>query len=84
MANKKKIRLGDQEVDATVVPFRGDIEHWNEYLLDDQTVVRIKLVVREIVRLDGHYDEEGNPAYVINSMNVTHVSSPEDLKKGGG
>jgi hypothetical protein len=83
VGRKKRIRLGDQEVDATVVHFRGDVEHWNEYLLDDGTVVRLKAVVREIVRLDGHYDEEGNPAYVINSMNVTHVSAPEELKGGG-
>lgn len=81
MGRKRKIRLGDRDVDATVVHFRGDVEHWNEYLLDDQTVIRLKPVVREIVRLDGHYDEEGNPVYVINSTNVTHVSAPEELKR---
>lgn len=85
MGRKKKIQLADGSfIDATIVPFRGDVEHWNEYLLDDGTVVRIKLVATEIARLDGQYDAEGNPAYVINSSNVTHVSAPEHLKKGGG
>jgi hypothetical protein len=84
LGRKKKIRLQDGSfADATIVPFRGDVEHWNEYLLDDGTVVRMKLVVTEVARLDGEYDDEGNPVYVINSSNVTHVSAPEDLKKGG-
>ncbi len=84
MGRKKKIPLPDGTfIDATVVPFRGDVEHWNEYLLDDGTVIRLKPVVTEIARIDGQYDAEGNPAYVINSTNVTYVSAPEDLKKGG-
>lgn len=80
---KKKIPLPDGSfADAEVIPFRGDVEHWNEYLLDDGTVVRMKAVVTEITRVDGHYDMEGNPMYVINSTNVAHVSSPDELKKG--
>ncbi len=43
----------------------------------------MKSIVTEVARLDGEYDAEGNPAYVVNSTNVTHVSAPEDLKKGG-
>jgi hypothetical protein len=82
---KKKVQLPDGSfADAEVMPFRGDVEHWNEYLLDDGTVVRMKAVVTEIARVEGQYDTEGNPAYIINSTNVTHVSSPEELKKGGG
>jgi hypothetical protein len=82
---KKKIQLPDgSTADAEVIPFRGDVEHWNEYLLDDGTVVRMKAVVTEISRVDGQYDMEGNPVYVVNSANVTHVSSPEELKKGSG
>lgn len=81
----KKITLPDgSSVEAEVIPFRGDVEHWNEYLLDDGSVVRMKAVVTEIVRVPGQYDNEGNPAYIVFSTNVTHVSSPEELKKGGG
>ena len=65
------------------MPFRAGSEHWNEYLLDDGTVVRVKLVAQEIVRIDGQYDPMGNPAYAVFSTNVTHVSAPEDLKEGG-
>ncbi len=70
--------------DADIIGFSGDVEHWNEYLLDDGTVVSMKAVVTEIARVVGQYDAEGNPAYVVFSTNVTHVSYPEELKKGGG
>lgn len=84
MGRKRKVQLQDGSfIDATIIPFRGDVEHWNEYLLDDGTVVRVKLVATEVVRVDGEYDGEGNPVYVVYSSNVTHVSAPEDLKKGG-
>jgi len=85
VARTKRIQLQDGSyIDAEIVPFRGDVEHWNEYLLDDGTVLRMKSIVREVVRLDGHYDAEGNPAYIVDSANVTHVSAPEDLKRREG
>jgi hypothetical protein len=78
---RKTVRLGNQEFEGEVVPFRGDVEHWNEYLLDDGTVVRMKAVAMEMVRVDGQYDAEGNPLYIINSTNVTHVSAPDELRR---
>jgi len=79
---RKTVRLGNQELEGEVIPFRGDVEHWNEYLLDDGSVIRMKIVATEMVRVDGHYDGEGNPLYMIGSTNVTHVSSPDNLKGG--
>ena len=52
MAGTRKFRQADgEEVEAEVIPFRSTGEHWNEYLLDDGTVFRIKLVVTEIARV---------------------------------
>jgi hypothetical protein len=79
---KETVRLGNQEFEGEVVPFRGNVEHWNEYLLDDGSIIRMKIVATEMVRVDGQYDAEGNPLYMINSTNVTHVSSPDELKGG--
>lgn len=63
------------------MPFQTGGEHWNEYLVDDSTVLRVKLVATEVIRADGHYDQEGNPMYLLNSTNVMVVSSPEDLQR---
>jgi hypothetical protein len=77
---RKTVRLGNQEFEGEIIPFRGNVEHWNEYLLDDGSVVRSKVIAVEMVRVDGQYDAEGNPLYIINSTNINHVSSPDELK----
>ncbi len=82
MERKKRIKTPDgRTVDATELSFRTSGENWNEYLVDDGTVVRIKLVVTDIARVDGEYDAEGNPAYVIKSANVTAISVPDELRR---
>lgn len=69
--------------DGTELTFQSGGEHWNEYLVDDGTVIRIKLVVTDVVRVDDAFDQEGNPVYVVASTNILTVSAPDDLKKGG-
>lgn len=81
MARKKKINLGGTMVEGTEIGFRPSGEHWNEYLLDDGTVVRIKLVLTGVVRIDGMYDAEGEPVYFANSTNVMGVSAPDELRR---
>lgn len=68
-------------LEGTELSFRSSGENWNEYLVDDGTVVRVKLVVTEIVRIDGEYDDEGNPAYVIKSTTVPAISPPDELRR---
>ena len=71
------------EFDAIILPFQAGVEHWNEYLVDDGSVIRIKLVVTEVLRLEGQYDPAtGDPIYIAKSQNIVNVSSPENLKKG--
>lgn len=81
MTRKKKVNLNGTIVEGTEIGFRPSGEHWNEYLLDDGTVVRIKLVLTSVVRVDGMYDDNGEPVYLVNSQNVMGVSSPEDLRR---
>ena len=56
----------------------------NEYLVEDGSVLRVKLVATEVIRLDDQYDNEGNPIYVVNSTNVLAVSAPEALMRKEG
>ncbi len=82
MERKKTIDTPNGPMPVTEMSFRASGEHWNEYLVDDGTVIRLKLVVTEVLRLDGQYDQEGNPAYIAKSANVVAISAPEELRKG--
>ena len=82
MANEKvTINMGGRQVQATPIDVNQSGERWNEYFLEDGTVLKMKLVLKKVYKVDGEYDEEGNPVYVMQSTNVTTVSSPNDLKK---
>ena len=85
MPGKRNITLPDgRQVEATVMTFRAGGEHWNEYLVDDGSVVKVKLVATEILRLDGEYDPSGNPIYLMGSTNVMAVDAPENLRREEG
>ncbi len=60
--------------------YQTGAEYWNEYLVDDGSLLRVKLVATEVLRLDGRYDAEGNPIYILNSANIMTVEAPEELK----
>lgn len=78
MERKRRISLPNGEmVDATQLGHRATGEHWNEYLFDDGTVARVKLVVTNVYRLDGQRDQKGQPVYLIESTNVIAVSAVE-------
>ena len=82
MANEKvMINMGGKQVQATPVDVNHSGEKWNEYLLEDGTVLKMKLVLKKVFKVDGEYDDEGNPVYVMQSTNVTSISAPNDLKK---
>ncbi|MDP2954107.1 MAG: hypothetical protein Q8O76_12415 [Chloroflexota bacterium] len=76
-----RVNLGGKEFDAIEVKFRTLKEEWNEYDLDDGSTVKMKTIVAEILRLEGQYDNEGNPAYYIKSGNIVVAKSPDHLKK---
>ena len=76
-----KINFQGREVDATEVEFQTRKEDWNEYQLMDGSIIKMKLVVSGIFRIDGLFDNEGNPVYQIKSTNVPVVKSPDTLKR---
>ncbi len=76
-----RINFGGRQVDATEVDFQTRKEDWNEYQLMDGSEIKMKLVVSEIFRIEGLYDNEGNPTYQIKSTNLPVVKSPDNLKR---
>ena len=75
MERKRRIRGSNGEpINVTEMGFRDFGEHWNEYLLDDGTVMRLKLVLLRVYRWDGHVNNRGEPVYITDSVNATSVS----------
>lgn len=83
---RKKVRLApnEPEIDALEMPFQNVAEHWNEYLLHDGSVLRLKSVVTDVLKLVDRYDAEGNPQYVVKSAQVVSVSASDRAKKAPG
>ncbi len=82
-ATRRKIRMAPNgpEKEAQLIDIQQSDEHWNQYLLSDQTVVKMKLVATEVWRVDGEYDPEGNPIYLIKSSNVVNINPPDELRR---
>ncbi len=82
MARTRKITLPDgTEGEAEVVGHRATGEHWNEYLLDDKSVLRLKPIVTDILRVVDQHDAVGNPIYLVQSTNVIAVDPADELRK---
>lgn len=72
---------GGPSRDAELVEVQQSSEQWNQYLLGDGSVVRMKTVVTEVWRLIDEYDQEGNPVYLVRSRNVLAVTTPDEMRK---
>lgn len=82
---KRKIQGPDGKlIDATPIGFQVGGEYFNEYVLEDGSLIRLKPVAVEFLRIDGMHDDEGNPVYVAKTQNVVVVSAPEKLRKRPG
>jgi hypothetical protein len=82
MKERKQIAWDGREVEATEHLFRAAGEFWNDYLVDDGSVLRLKIVMTEVNRLEGEYDDDGQPVYAIKSVNAMRVSAPKHLRRG--
>lgn len=83
MATQKFKGPDGKDHDATPVGFQNAREYWNEYLLDDGTIIRLKLVATEVLRIEDMRDANGAPVYVVKSTNVLVANAPTlpgDLK----
>ncbi len=81
MADKVKINFGNEMVEATLVNVNQANEYFNQYFLEDGTVLKMKLVATKVFRIDDRFDQEGNPIYFVQSTNVLSVDSPSHLKR---
>jgi hypothetical protein len=80
MPRKVKMNWQGQEVEAEKIPVNNMREEWNQYFLEDGTVLRARLIVSDVLRLVGIYTAEGDPVYVIKSANFVNSDVPESLR----
>ena len=56
-------------------------EPWSSYELKDGTILKMKVVLVDINRVIGQYDDAGNPVYQFQSTQIVNVSAPDKLKR---
>jgi hypothetical protein len=81
MERKLKVKYQGEQVDGIEMDFKTRKEEWNEYELQDGTIIKMKLVASTILKLVDKVDADGNPIYTIKSTNVVGISVPEHLEK---
>jgi len=83
---KKTIPLFGQEVSVADVPIKKATESFNEYELEDGSVLKVKSVAMSILRVEGQFTPDGSPIYlvnmnpavvVVNSKIVAPVAAPK-------
>ncbi|HEY1245739.1 MAG TPA: hypothetical protein VGF29_13020 [Hyphomicrobiaceae bacterium] len=75
MAERRvKVKIRGEDVDAWEVPFEST-ERWTEIRVEDGAVLRLKVVVSNVYRVESKVDNQGNPVYAVKSANamVTEV-----------
>jgi len=65
-----KVPYHGRQVEGKPIDFLTRKEDFNEYQLADGKILRIKMVVTRIVKLEGETAPDGTPVYVIQSQNV--------------
>jgi hypothetical protein len=74
---------GVKMIEGNEVPITESTERWTELHLEDGAIIRVKPNVLSAIRVDGQYDQDGNPMYALKgSQTMTIVSVPDHLRKG--
>ncbi|MGO9096058.1 MAG: hypothetical protein ACLQGV_12615 [Bryobacteraceae bacterium] len=68
-------------VDGTPVQVLESTERWTDIKLEDGSVLRLKPVVMSVVRVEGRYDNDGNPMYAIQAGHVMTANAPDNLRQ---
>jgi len=66
-----------QMVDAEQLGFTPISEAWSEYKLDDGKIMRIRVVVSEVYRLNEIDETTGKNNYLVKSTNVISMGEPK-------
>ena len=80
---RRKIKVNPEAdpKESELIDVTDSKENWNEYLLADGTVLKMKGVLTEVWRVLDEFDADGNPRYILKSSNITSVNAPDTLRR---
>jgi hypothetical protein len=83
MERRVTVTLPDgRQAQAVEVPVDAANEKWSEYTLGDGTVVKAKINLVSIVRVENEYDAQGIPVYQVNAQPaLAFVHVPDNLMR---
>lgn len=84
MAEERKVlKLGDRDVSVTQVDIlKRSGEGIAEYLLEDESIIRVSNIAAIVYRMDDTFDTDGSPLYLVKlGTSVTTVKSLPKLNK---
>lgn len=85
MGSKIKVNWQESEVEGERLSFQTQAEEWNIYSAEDGSILKMKTVVSDIVRLSVR-KPDGEPVYLVKSTNIVETQVPPHLlhkpKKG--
>ena len=64
----------------TSVAFTAD-EPWTTVTCEDGTKIKLRSIVKDVQRMEGEWDADGNPLYQFVSQQIVFLSVPEYLMR---
>ncbi len=80
MEPKRIVEYQGRNVEGQPVSFATTREDWNEYAFEDGSVLRMKTILLEVVRLD-EYSDDGDPIYQFKAHQIMGIRAADALKK---
>jgi hypothetical protein len=78
---QKTITYQGRKVQGEIVEFVPPPEVFQIYQLSDGTVIKLKTVLLEVVRVIEEYGPTGDPIYSFTAQQIINPTSPENLKQ---
>mgnify|MGYP001597955159 CR=1 FL=1 len=78
----QKVKWNGEMVDGEVLFYEPLSQKWNEYRLEDGSLVKILLVVSKAMRVIGQRNEQGQPIYLLESTNIVTIIPSEQAMAG--
>lgn len=72
---KKRVPMLGLEIDVADVPICKATEFFNEYELEDGSVLKVKSVATSILRIEGQFTPDLKPVYIVITGPVVNVVS---------